>query len=240
MLILGIDPGATTGWCIYSTEERAAIESGIFKGHGIRTHIRDLCLAAHVVVIESMIEPHGKIFPAVVQAGITEGRLTEHALMTTAREPELLSRHDVKLTLTAATQRTVVVTDDKTAWQALALLHGEGSDRKPRRKGGVIVEPGGPLGPESAQATLAAKAAKWMDANPSAMALFRRFATEALLAGRRIGIGAIAERVRWECAVQTSGDTFKVNNNHSAYIARRLIAEMPALASIIETRSAGS
>lgn len=96
------------------------------------------------------------------------------------------------------------------------------------------------IDPESAHATLAAKADKWMDANPSAMALFRRFAAEALLAGRRIGIGAIAERVRWECAVQTSGDTFKINNNHSAYIARRLIAEMPALASIIETRSAGA
>lgn len=89
--------------------------------------------------------------------------------------------------------------------------------------------------------TLAAKADKWMDANPSAMALFRRFATEALNAGRRIGIGAITERVRWECAVQTRGsDGFKINNSFRAYIARRLIAETPALAAIIETRSAGS
>ena len=122
--------------------------------------------------------------------------------------------------------------DEQVAAEAMRLADGFTAER--------IAELQRLIGPESAQATLAAKADKWMDANPSAMALFRRFATEALLAGRRIGIGAIAERVRWECAVQTRGDGFKVNNSFRAYIARRLIAEMPALASIIETRSAGS
>jgi predicted secreted protein len=41
-----------------------------------------------------------------------------------------LTRREVKLALSEATQRDVVVTDDATAWAALKLLHGDLCDKK--------------------------------------------------------------------------------------------------------------
>lgn len=162
MIVLGIDPGASTGWCLYSTRDRRVLDCGEFDFHGTRETIREMSLRADVVVIESLFQPRGNIYPPVVQSAIVEGRLQEAVLTFTAQEAQLLSRHDVKLILTAATQRTVVVTDDKTAWQALVLLHGEGSDRKPKRKKGVVVEPGGALGSVTGHARAAlAVAVAW-------------------------------------------------------------------------------
>lgn len=83
---------------------------------------------------------------------------------------------------------------------------------------------------------LAARAARWMDENPSAMALFERFALEAAARGHRFGIGQLAERVRWEVALSTTGDAFKVNNSYRAYVARELIRRHPDLAELIELR----
>jgi hypothetical protein len=85
---------------------------------------------------------------------------------------------------------------------------------------------------------LRAAAEKWMDENPEAMRLFRRFASQMLAAGKRFGIGQLTERVRWECALKTRGEPFKVNNNFRAYIARRLIRENPRYAGLIEVRYA--
>lgn len=84
--------------------------------------------------------------------------------------------------------------------------------------------------------TLRDLAEDWIEANPEAMALFRRFADEMRCRGKRFGIGQLTERVRWECAVTTRGDTFKINNNYRAYIARRLIEDDPRLEGLIETR----
>jgi len=48
---------------------------------------------------------------------------------------------------------------------------------------------------------------------------------------------ALAERVRWEAATLWDEDCgFKINNNHTAYIGRRLMAKHPQLAAYIETR----
>lgn len=85
-----------------------------------------------------------------------------------------------------------------------------------------------------------AAANEWMDRHPEAMALFRRFSLSMLERGRRTGIGALTERVRWEFKLaEDERSTFKINNNHRAYIARRLIAEDPRLAAIFELRAAG-
>lgn len=83
-------------------------------------------------------------------------------------------------------------------------------------------------------------ATEWMDTHPRAMALFRRFAADMRTRNRRFGIAQLAERVRWECAIDSEpGDDFKINNNHRAYIARQLIAEEPRLAALLTLRSVG-
>lgn len=74
--------------------------------------------------------------------------------------------------------------------------------------------------------------------NPEAMRLFRKFALQMLAANRRFGIGQLTERVRWECALKTRGEPFKINNNFRAYIARTLIRENRRYASLIEVRYA--
>lgn len=59
--------------------------------------------------------------------------------------------------------------------------------------------------------------------NPKVWELFCRFADEAIKAGHTIlSASLIAERIRWETEViTTSGDGFKLNNNHRAYYARK-------------------
>lgn len=78
---------------------------------------------------------------------------------------------------------------------------------------------------------------RWRDANPNAMALFERFARQAVKAGEPIGVKALVERVRWEVKIHTqSADGFKLNNSHTAYLARDLAARVPGLKALIETR----
>ena len=85
---------------------------------------------------------------------------------------------------------------------------------------------------------LRAKAAAWIDANPVAYARFERFALEAARSGRHFGIGLLTERVRWEALVriQQDEDGYRINNNHRAYIARKLIADHPQLDGLIRFR----
>ena len=81
------------------------------------------------------------------------------------------------------------------------------------------------------------KADLWIDQNPHVYALFERFAMQMHARGRRFGVKALAERVRWECAVTSvSDDGYKIANNHTAYVARRLIRDHPELASLIQTK----
>lgn len=88
------------------------------------------------------------------------------------------------------------------------------------------------------QITLRQAAEEWIRDHPVAMGLFRRFALEAFASKRRFGIGALAERVRWEYTidVKLDPDDFKINNNWRAYIARTLIRENEGLNDLIECR----
>jgi hypothetical protein len=52
--------------------------------------------------------------------------------------------------------------------------------------------------------------------------LFRRFATEALESGRKVGARMITERLRWHSAIETNAKDFKINDHHSPYYARLL------------------
>lgn len=79
---------------------------------------------------------------------------------------------------------------------------------------------------------------RWIEDNPKAYALFRKYALELAKRRTKIGIGLIAERVRWEAVFEWGKDDFKINNNYRAYIARRLVAENPELEGKFEFRAA--
>jgi hypothetical protein len=84
-------------------------------------------------------------------------------------------------------------------------------------------------------------AENWIATNPQVYGLFERFALEMYARGKKFGVGLLTERVRWECAItSTSDDGFKINNNHRAYIGRKLVADHPQLQGLLsfrETRS---
>jgi len=66
---------------------------------------------------------------------------------------------------------------------------------------------------------------KFHEENPMVYTLYIRFAREAKSKGyKHFGIASITERVRWEVAINTVGDKFKINNNHRAFYARLLNA----------------
>lgn len=64
---------------------------------------------------------------------------------------------------------------------------------------------------------------------------------ELALAGRRrglkrLGMKALFEIVRWNRALATRGEEFRLNNNFTAHYARLLMEQEPELVGIFETR----
>ena len=134
MKIIGFDPGATTGFAVYDSTERRLIACGHFPRHQFSTDAWDHVLwsadGKTPVVFESLEQPRGNIFPAVVLAAIDEGRMREQVLASTGIEPHCISRHEVKQVLSAAVHNEPYCKTDKDVWAALVVLHGEGSDQK--------------------------------------------------------------------------------------------------------------
>jgi len=65
------------------------------------------------------------------------------------------------------------------------------------------------------------------EANPQVYRMFRHFTLEAIAAGRtRLGAKMVCERIRWDTMVGGSG-AFTINNNFTAYYARKFEAEYP-------------
>lgn len=153
MLILGIDPGATTGWCLYHGGKQQVLGAGTFNRHHWSDEASEAMAVADAVAIESFFEPHGGIYPDTVLAAMTEGRLQEAVAATRGVEPVLYTRLSIKQALTEATLREVVVQDDRTCKAALVLLHGDGSDKK-----------GGAIWPATNDHRRAALAVAWMHA----------------------------------------------------------------------------
>lgn len=65
---------------------------------------------------------------------------------------------------------------------------------------------------------------------------FEKFALEAALSGKRLGAKAVAERVRWEAAIERKDHEFKLNNNFVAYYARIFCAKYAAYKGYFEFR----
>jgi len=73
--------------------------------------------------------------------------------------------------------------------------------------------------------------------NPGVYRLLVRLAREWKQAtGRKIGMKAITERARWEYAIQTTGGIYQLNNNHTAYYARLIMARERDLAGLFNLR----
>ncbi len=74
-------------------------------------------------------------------------------------------------------------------------------------------------------------------ANPKVWEMFVEFSLEAIRAGRKVlGAKMIAERIRWEVYVKTTTEDFKINNNHTAFYARKFMRTYPAHGEIFRTR----
>lgn len=127
--ILGIDPGATTGWCEYRSNTRSVVSSCQTEKSTIPT----LDWATDVFVIEKVV-PHGASYPQVVEAAWIGGEIVGY-LRGRGRIPFPITRMEVRQTLQEAVHGTVKVKDDKTVWAALLALHG--GDRA-AKKGGAL------------------------------------------------------------------------------------------------------
>lgn len=135
MIVAAFDPGATTGWCAYDATTQRVTARGQFHRHEIPLDAIEAARNSAHVVIEGFGEVHAGIYPQTVAAAVTCGRLIERLIHEAHREPVELTRLDVKRALTAATLREPVVTDDRSAWRALLVLHG-GDDAA--KKGGPL------------------------------------------------------------------------------------------------------
>ena len=134
MRILGIDPGAKTGWCVYDNDHKRVLGSGEFQefyAHSacppVVEHLRRITNFNYAVV--ERLVPHGASYPQVVEAAYVAGRLVERVSKWSDVVVEL-ARHEIRGRLQAATHGAVRVKNDATVWAALKLLHGDGCDKK--------------------------------------------------------------------------------------------------------------
>ena len=80
---------------------------------------------------------------------------------------------------------------------------------------------------------------KWHKKNPQVWELFQKFTFEAIESGRtHYSTNSVIERIRWYTDIETSGDVFKINNNHAPYYARLFHLEYPQYDGFFRTRNA--
>lgn len=74
-------------------------------------------------------------------------------------------------------------------------------------------------------------------ANPQVFAILLGLARRARDRGvTRLGVKAIWERMRWELQVETSGDSYHLNNNYTSRYARLLVQHDSSLGGLFEMR----
>lgn len=77
------------------------------------------------------------------------------------------------------------------------------------------------------------KTEQWIKQNPRAYDLYKQFARDLLRKGRKFSAKLITERIRWEYYFNYD-EEFKISNDYTAYIARRLCEDIPELQSILK------
>lgn len=87
-------------------------------------------------------------------------------------------------------------------------------------------------------ATMADKFRVFHEDNPHVYCTLRRLAREWInrTGKRKLGIGALYERARWDLAIETGDPEFRLNNNFRAFYARLLAAREPDLTDVFELR----
>lgn len=161
MRILAIDPGATTGWVVYHDAYvgRFVDACGEFRGDDMLQAVPGPWWNVDAAVIERPVA-HGATRPQVVDCAWIAGCLWRDLWSMVGRERcHQITRLEVRQVLTAAVHKVVSVRDDKTAWAALTLIHGDGCDRKPKKRKGAVVEEGGCIGLATGHARAALAAA---------------------------------------------------------------------------------
>ena len=86
--------------------------------------------------------------------------------------------------------------------------------------------------PVKAQSQLEEKFLEFHAKHPEVYAALSRFAhqwRDRKGPDARLGIKMVIERVRWELALGARDESPRLNNNHSAFYARLLMAQEPAL-----------
>jgi hypothetical protein len=127
MNILGIDPGATSGFCVYDADARRALYSGKFSECAVFSGVNGPRLAGVANAVVERPKGYGPTRPAVVDCAYVAGRIVERLCDFNVHE---LTRIEVKNILRDATHGEVSVKNDAGVWAALKLLHGEGCDKK--------------------------------------------------------------------------------------------------------------
>lgn len=69
---------------------------------------------------------------------------------------------------------------------------------------------------------------KYHKDNPHVYSLFKKYAFQLINSGvRRFGSKLIIERIRYETAIETKSEDFKISNNHTCYYSRLFALQYP-------------
>ena len=143
MLILAIDPGETTGWCLYDSVAACVLTGGCFPG--VSFDAPDIPRPDFMLLERP--KGYGPTRPQVVDCAWTAGRLFERLPLVMGNMPiHAWTRHEVCKELTRACHGAVSVRNDATAWAACKLLHG-GDAADSRAKKATKKAPASPAGP---------------------------------------------------------------------------------------------
>jgi hypothetical protein len=79
---------------------------------------------------------------------------------------------------------------------------------------------------------------EWHKQNPHVYELFEKFTLDAISKGHeRLSAWLIVNRIRWETAVETRGDDFKISNDFIAYYARLFMHNHPRYEGFFKTKT---
>jgi hypothetical protein len=97
-----------------------------------------------------------------------------------------------------------------------------------------------PLFDKRQKNTLQGSFEKFDRENPIVWELFCNFTHELIRAGRtRYSADAILHRIRWETAVKTKDEMFKLNNNHAVFYGEKFMNTFPIYRGFFEQRKTG-
>lgn len=84
--------------------------------------------------------------------------------------------------------------------------------------------------------TIEERFSRFHEKNPHVYQALRTVALWCLKNGKRMGMKAIYERVRWEFNIRTDGEPYKLNNDFTSMYSRLIMENEPQLDGFFETR----